>query len=93
MRLFCGGDTRQNRLVELVELSARDHARHRQSDLAADVLRHPFVVAGDHLDVNVAAPQCTQRQRSAGLGRIDECGEPAQHELGLVVDHRVRVVR
>ena len=56
------------------------------------MLRHALAVAGDDLDRDAGALQRFERRSSAGLGRIEEGGEACQHQLGLVVDHRVRMV-
>ena len=71
-----------------VDFAAEDDAAHRQPDLAADVARDRFVVAGQHLDGHAVLLQHANGLAGAVLRRIEK-GDIAGEYQSVLVGHAV----
>ncbi len=63
-------------VVHLLDNGTGQHARHQNTELRADMLRHQFVISGDDLDADMIDGKFGQRRFGARLRRTEQDGFP-----------------
>ena len=83
----------QRGVVHRLDVGAGEQPADGDAQLGAHVAGHQVAVAGDDLDGDAGLLQRRQRRAGARLGRVEEGREAGEHQLRLVADDRVGVVR
>ena len=83
------GHVTERRIVETVELIARDDGLVADADLPTDMTRDDIAVAREDLDLHAVRLELRERVGGIGQDGVREADKPGQHELGFIVS-RVR---
>ena len=78
------GNVTQRRIVETIELVARDDGLVADADLSTDVTRDHIAIAGDDFDLHAVCLELRERVGGIRQDGIREAEKPGQDELGFI---------